>query len=568
MIVPTTLMGGTLPVLSALMARESGHLGGRLSFLYAANTVGAAGGAIVAGFWLLRQFPVTVTTASAVGVNVAIGLACVVFRRHDTALHEGPEAGLRNRPVPVPVVSAGGLPLADPVTKAVLWGIGISGFCALGYEVLWTRVLIIVVGASDYGFTVLLAAFLLGIGFGGALYGLIKKSGAFPAGGGRNSPTLAATAFGATQILIGVATLTATRLFFSLPAYAGRLQELFSGMVGASFASQQLANLSLSFTVLAVPATLMGLAFPLAVRVNSFRRGASGRAVGEVAAFNTVGAVLGAAVSGFVLIYLVGIERSLQLLCLVNVGLGVFVLARSRGARAAAWAAPMVFVLAGAWLIAHPDRLKSWNTSYFSLFRSIKPEQFGDARALRFWQDRVETLYYAESAEAIVGSVRDRETGLLFFSINGRTEASNELQDVQNQFLLGHLPMLLHPTPQRALVLGAGSGMTLGAMTTHPGVERVVLAEIEPGARWGGPSVTTTATSPTVPWYEVFIDGRNYLATTKERFDVITADPIHPWSRGAAYLYTTEYFQLAAKRLAPGGSSASGSRSTSSQPRT
>jgi spermidine synthase len=147
------------------------------------------------------------------------------------------------------------------------------------------------------------------------------------------------------------------------------------------------------------------------------------------------------------------------------------------------------------------------------------------------------------------------EGGEQSFLTNGRAEASSYLQAQQCQFTLGHLPMLLHKNPKRVLVVGLGSGMTLGATSLHPTVERLILAELEP---------KVVGVAKTFENYNhhvlenpklkvVFNDGRNFLMTTKEKFDVITADPIHPWFRGAGYLYTTEYFKLVSDRLLPGG---------------
>jgi spermidine synthase len=554
MIIPTTLIGGTLPVVAALVARESRALGGHLSFLYGVNTIGAVGGAVAAGFFLLRHFPVATTVIVAAGINLSIGILGIAFSRLAPILQGEPAAA-----DPLPERTSGesrGLPQADVVRTAVLWGIGISGFCALGYEVLWTRVLIIILGASDYGFTAMLVAFLLGIGLGGASYGLMRKPSRHrEAGGAQPTATAAGKGFGAVQILIGLSTLLAMQHIFSLPAYAVFLQGLFSSLGASAFLSNQLANVTLAFSFLLVPAFLMGLAFPMAGEVNAFRGGTAGRAVGEIVSINTLGAVIGSALSGFALIYLVGIERSLQLLCLANVGLGVTVLGLSWGARRIAWGAPLVFGLCGALLVANPDRLKSWDTKYFSLYRTVSPEQFTDARAVRANMERHQTLYYAEGAEAIVSSVRDQQTGIVFFSTNGRTEASNGLSDAQTQYLLGHLPALLHKDPRTALVIGAGSGMTLGAVAAHPGIRTVVLVEIEPKVL----GVTATFASYNHDVLNskkltiAFNDGRNYLLTSGERFDVITADPIHPWFRGAGYLYTTEYFRLAAEHLAPGG---------------
>ena len=165
-----------------------------------------------------------------------------------------------------------------------------------------------------------------------------------------------------------------------------------------------------------------------------------------------------------------------------------------------------------------------------------------------------DVLFFHEGINETISVIKPKgaNQGLI---VNGKVVASTTRQDIQCQYTLGHLPMLLHPDPKRVFVLGLGTGMTLGAVSVHPEVEQVVLAELEPSV---APAARTFARfnhdvldNPKLR--TVFTDGRNYLLTTRERFDVITADPIHPWTRGSSYLYTEEYYRLAADRLAPGG---------------
>ncbi|HZV82355.1 MAG TPA: fused MFS/spermidine synthase, partial [Geobacteraceae bacterium] len=191
----------------------------------------------------------------------------------------------------------------------------------------------------------------------------------------------------------------------------------------------------------------------------------------------------------------------------------------------------------------------------FAIYQSNKPEEYGTNEEVQEMLANMDVRYYAEGTHSIVSAVQSADT--LFFITNGRVEASNDRQDMQCQYVLGHLPMLLHKNPRSVFVLGTGSGMTLGATSVHPGVERITLAEIEPGvlgvARTFGIDNHYILSKPDPRLKIVFNDGRNHLLTTREKYDVITADPVHPWFSGAGYLYSTEYFRLAAQRLNPGG---------------
>ena len=539
LIVPTTLMGGTLPVLSRFVAHRPETLRRPLSFLYGLNTLGAVLGALLAGFVLLRLYSVSATLSLAIATNVVVGLVSLVLQGRLAAVLSAAGAGAA-----APATPRG---VRDPFpARLVLWGIGISGFCALGYEVLWTRILTIALGASVYSFTVMLVAFLAGIALGSKACGL-ERSG----------PARAIVWFGIVQIVIGVSALLVTLFLRDVPVNAIRLQGAFGGSAPGAFGARTWSSFALAFVYMLVPAFFMGAAFPLAGEVHARHRNAVGRAVGEVLACNTVGAILGAAVSGFALIYLFGIERSLELLTVLNVGTGLAVLASLGRRRRMAVAVAALTLAALAVLAANPRLPRLWDTRYFAIFRSNQPEAFRTPAMIREAVENTDVLYYAEGVESIVSVIRVKG-GEQAFLTNGRVEASSHLQAQQVQLTLGHLPMLLARAPRKVLVVGLGSGMTAGATSVHPGVEQVTLAEIEP--RVLGVARAFAAYNHRVldnpKLRVVFNDGRNFLLTTPEKFDVITADPIHPWFRGAGYLYTSEYFRLVADRLTPGGGAA------------
>ncbi len=546
MIVPTTLMGGTLPVLSRFVAARPEGLRGHLAFLYALNTLGAVAGTLAAGFVLLPRLGVTRTVLVALTINVVVGVVAWILPERIFGESAG-ERATEERPSPA---IPDGVP--TPAFRLVLVGIGVSGFCALGYEVLWTRVLTLVVGTSVYSFTILLAAFLTGIAVGGQSEAFLRRLIRRRDEGTRRWVLV----FGACQVAIGLSALAVTWALRDLPAHAVRLQDLFRPG-GGEFRAQQVATFAVAFAFLAVPALFMGLAFPVAGNVHAARRRTTGRAVGEVLTFNTVGAILGAAASGFVLVYAFGFERSLHFLIVANLGVGTMVAASLLGdrvRRSAVVAAAAGTTAAVAALAAFPDWGRAWDRKFFAVFRNNQYEAFNTRERIRDALANTDVLYFFEGANETISVIRPKGAQQAFI-VNGRVEASSSHQDKQCQRTLGHLPMLAHPNPKKVFVLGTGTAMTLGATTIHPEAEEIVLAEIEPGvlpaarafAEWNHGAVD----NPKVRI--VFNDGRNFLLTTRERFDVITADPIHPWSGGASYLYTDEYFRLTADRLNPGG---------------
>lgn len=552
LIIPTALMGGTLPVITAFAARVMKGAGVRLSFLYGCNTIGAVFGAAATGFFLLRYFSMGKTLLTAVLVNIVVGAIAIIT---DRLIDTGAITGQINKPEPEQdeVLDSGYL----VICKTVLWGIGVSGFCAMGYEILWNRVLSVAIGASTYGLTILLMAFLAGIGLGSAAFGFLRRTIGKWYGGSWFTLRNAVISFGVVQIIIGVTALFATTRFRHLPEYVAHLHDYFSnlGAVRDEFQIIQFANFFICFSIMFIPAFFMGIAFPLAGDIQCRYKRLVGSAVGEVLFFNTVGAILGAMCSGFVFIYCFGIQRSLQIIVLTNIGYGLYVLACLRRGR---WLKRLVGLIALLAILIPAfaqDSWRLWDPKLYAIYQTNKVEEFGTNEEINELFKNMQVKFYAEGAQSIVSSVQSADT--LYFITNGRVEASNAHVDMQCQYTLGHLPMLLHKNPRSVFVLGTGSGMTLGAVSVHPSVERITLAEIEPSvlgvAKTFGIDNHYILNKPNPKLKIVFNDGRNHLLTTKERYDVITADPVHPWFSGAGYLYSTEYFHLAAQKLNPGG---------------
>jgi len=553
LIIPTTLMGGTLPVLSRFVSGHPGRLKQSLAFLYGLNTLGAVLGASLSGFFFLRLYSVSITLGIAVAANTLIGLSCLWLQNsYPENIPPAPEVPTeKESPPTVPAEAASGTGKTEQLPyKLVLWGIGVSGFCALGYEVLWTRVLSIVIGTSVYGFTTMLVAFLTGIALGSKAYGLMPSFAGARQQEGRGS----AIGFGMVQILIGIAAIAVTIHLRHLPSHAHKLLAYFESR-GIFVENIRIwKNIFLAFSYMLIPAFLMGVAFPLAGKVHADYTRRIGRAVGQVLAFNTVGAILGAALSGFLMIHLFGIERSLQMLVTINIGFGVLVFASLLHRRALNWGVVGVTVSMILFLAYNPEALKLWDMKYFAIYRNNHPDLYSTPEKTKEAVENTDVLYYAEGLEATISVIRPKG-GSQAVLVNGKVVATSLLEGQQCQYTLGHLPMLLHKNPENVLVVGLGTGMTLGATSVHPGVKKLILAEIAPSvipaARTFQQYNHRVVDNPKLQVY--FNDGRNFLLTTRERFDVITADPIHPWAQGASYLYTDEYFRMAAERLRPGG---------------
>lgn len=558
LILPTTLMGGTLPVLSCFIAHRMKGLGRHLSFLYGINTIGAVIGTAFTGFYFLPHYSVSTTLVVAIIINVLVGVSAIVLQTKtpvilgEVALTDEPESAPGLQDVTVSEIAEDTFPL-----KLVLWGIGVSGFCALAYEVLWTRILSIIIGASTYGFAILLMAFLAGIGIGSSVLGALSKVLNFRCKRAINNLRSFVVLFGVIQVAIGLSALFVSMQIRDLPTHAALIREFLHIIKFRiqPFKTTQLANFINAFSFMFVPAFFMGVAFPLAGKIHGYYKKVTGHAVGEIMTFNTVGAILGSAVSGFVFLYLFGIQRSLEIIILINIGFGILVIVSVKRDMMLNVVTACVALAAILVPVSCPNFWQLWDTKMYAVYQASTPDMFSTPQKIKEILENNDIKYYAEGTNSVISSVQSSDA--LFFITNGRVEASNANQDRQCQYTLGHLPMLLHPNPKKVFVLGTGSGMTLGATSVHPSVEQITLAEIEPKVLGVAKSFgvynhyVLNKTNPKLKI--VFNDGRNFLMTTRDKFDVITADPVHPWFSGAGYLYTTEYFKIAANHLNPGG---------------
>ncbi len=523
LILPTLLMGGTLPVLIRGLAHRSEHFGSILGWLYGVNTLGAVAGVFISGFLLIPAVGLTNTNIIAAGTDALAGIGVWLLARGGSLpqpSREPQRARIRFRDMP----------------SASRYAVGIAmlcGFASLALEVIWFRALILVFGSTTYSFTVMLGVFLFGISIGSLLIApVLDRIEAL-------LPLLAGTV-----ALIGLCTLGSLYHFDRGPDFLlyWLMKHKFSwaGMISARFL--------ISSVHLAAPAILFGMAFTIATRIVRRDAPSSSGAVGMVYALNTIGAVGGAFVGGFLLLPRLGMERSLLALGLLMALIGLFSLAyrkRQPGLRIAAVTAAAAVTLL---LLLQPP---SWNKSvlasgaFFSPFNFVRDGEIILRQTIM--NDRL--LHYREALSSTV-SVHLGSNEQKYFCIDGKTAADQSPRSMVLQRMIGHLPLLFHTNARKAVNIGLGAGVSFGALGCHP-LDHLEVVEIEPAVReavrlWGelnhhildNPKAIITIN-----------DGRNHLFSTTNRYDVITADPFEPVMAGAAHLYTTEYFRLARDRL-------------------
>jgi spermidine synthase len=532
LVAPTLLMGGTLPVLVAALVRRQADVRARLASLYAINTAGAALGALAAGFVLLPRLGVARSEWLAVAINVAI--AALAFWRS--------RASAGNAAAPAPAVEAAA-PAAAPQESAttlrlVFAGTALCGFGALALEVMWARAIAIAIGSSVYSFTVMLVAFLTGIALGSAIHGALPRR--LPLG----------AHFALLLAGIAISTLAVSLTLPLLPELTARLKP---AELGAHF--DPWTALALCFALMWVPCLLHGMAFPLAGEARARLEARAARSVGELVGLNTLGSIAGSLAAGFLLIPYVGLQSSLlgisALYALGAVALAGPALAAGSARRPARVGAA---ALALTWLALALLSAQPWDARRLGVFRNNESADLGRAREQSGVFDGATLLFYREGRGSTVSVVEDL-AGVRRLQIDGKVVASDASSDLRHELLLAHLPVLAHPAPKSALVVGLGAGITLGGVAAHAELDAIDVAEIEPAVAEASRAFRHLHGDPLRDARVRLLveDGRNHLLTTRRRYDVITSDPIHPWVRGSAYLYTREYYEMARARLAPGG---------------
>lgn len=523
LLVPTTLMGATLPLVVKSSLGKSAAMGGRLATLYGVNTFGALTGALVTGFWLIGRFGIGASYTIAALVNGLVAVAAI-----GAAWREGPLAA------PVSASSSSTLapaPDAEAPTdaaradvehrtaatrwtreqRAALIVAALSGGASLALEVVWVRWLVLFLPATTYAFSTMLGVVLAGIATGSVIAARLLRTGR------RSLEWLAAA-----EVCTGLAAVGMAVLMSRTFAAGWRTSATLPGSIVTMFPA----------------ALMMGVALPFAIRVFASRtedESEDPTLVGRVYAMNVMGGIVGALLAGFVLLPLFGSRHSIIALS------GVFLLAGL-----VAWLATPAVPRGVRW------RQPLAATATFALLAAQLPDAFDSALQRRYPPG--ERVFWHEEGVQTTVSVHMRPMGGRLLYLNGLHQASDGADVLRIHRLIGLLPLAIHPDPRQALVVGLGGGATAGASSRHVDthVDVVELSDsVVRGAAWFAHVNENILENDKVRL--IVDDGRNYLMLTDRRYDVITADLIQPEHAGAGNLFSREYFELARRVLAEDG---------------
>ena len=515
---PTILMGASLPAIVRWL-KTTPNAVSWWGLLYGGNTAGAVLGCLLAGFYLLRLHDMATATFAAAAINFAVAAISYLLSKRVPADAGAPEAPESETAAAAP---AAGRP-AWPVYAAI----ALSGATALGAEVVWTRLLGMLLGLTVYIFSIILAVFLIGLAIGSWVGSMMVRT---------VRPRLA---LGFCQLLLtaGIA-WTAWIIAKSLPYWP--INPLLTISPWHTF---QLDMVRCLWAILP-PAILWGASFPLAVACLATPGEDPGRVVGSVYAANTVGCIFGALIVSLSLVPWIGTLQSERVMLWTAAVSGLVILwpevqANKSPGLAAALAAGL---MAAAWLASNME--------------GVPGELIAYGRRMVINAGKSEVLYTIEGRNSSV-AITQWNDGAIEIDVNGHVEATTETYDMKLQRMVGHLPAVLHRNPKSVLGIGFGAGVSAGTFTRYPGIEHITICEIEPvipptSTRFFGKQNYEVYRNPKT--HVVFDDARHYLLTTTDKFDIIASDPLDIFAKGTAAIYSKEYFEAVKRHLNPGGS--------------
>lgn len=534
-LLPTVLMGATFPVLTKFVTRSLAELRSRVAALYAINSGGAVLGCFAADFWLIPAIGLESTVYVGAAINLVVGLVAFVLSRRI-------EEGGPGETAPAPARAGGDETFSPAELRLGILGAGVSGAVAMLYEVAWTRVLGLALGSSTHAYSLMVATFISGITVGAIVVNRWKRL--------RNS----LTAFAWAELALAGAILGSMFFYELLPYWFSHLTALLSRR-DQTYPVYELLQMAICFLVMFVPTICLGMTLPLASRIATAELARTGRSVGRVFAANTLGTVLGASLTGLWLLPAFGLARTFALGVALNFAIGFFLLGWQRPhlRHAFAIATPLLAVglvaLAG-WKFDHRWR---WALT-LGLWRDPNPPP--SLAAFRSADRSFGMPYYRDGAGATVNVLSWTNSGVEHFSlkVNGKTDAGTG-GDIPTQLLSGHIPMLLRPDSTNALVVGLGSGMTVGAVSLHPTIQHIDAVEISPevvaAARLFSNWNEHIHVNPRVRI--IVEDAKSFLKTTDQKYDVIISEPSNPWMAGVAGVFSREYYESCREHLNPRG---------------
>lgn len=550
LLIPTTLMGATLPILVSWGSRRA-ELARVLGTLYAVNTAGAVAGTLAAGFALLPAIGLSRTAFLAGGISLALGVVMTLVSRSLNESTTPAAAAVAAQPTPAATAVA-----AHHRPQLMLLLFALSGAVSLSVQIAWSRVGAILLGSSVYSFTLVLATFLVGIAAGAALVvpWLTRKGPSW-------------------RLYAVLQWIAAAGILYASIRIADAPWSLLGHVIAAHGRVQWLwIQESLLLAGFMLPACLaFGAMFPVATRLSAFPDDTPGRTTGRAYGWNTLGTITGSLLAGFVLVGAIGMRGTLLAVAAVALLIGCIAWfaapVRPRKKSSIPEGAPIEKIAVPALVLASfvvaAFFTPAWNRGLLAIgvFRPLvatsAEQSLSPAAARQSLRDQMameELLMFKEGRQATVTVHRTKtDPPIIALRVNGKTDASTSL-DMKTQILAGQIPMMWAPDSARVAIVGYGSGVTVGSVLTHP-LATLDVVEIEPAVLAADEFFRPYNNDPmSDPRLKLHVeDGRTFIAHSARPYDVIVSEPSNPWLAGVNNLFTVDFYRLVKRRLAPGG---------------
>lgn len=535
-LIPTTFMGATLPLLTEYISRKASEPIKWSGYLYGINTLGAFIGCFCSGFFLIPNLSLTNTNFVLLTINLIVGLISttftLIYEKNNKIIESSPSHFTKSENKKVN---------KDIIYICILFIFLINGAFNINYEVLWTKALSLVIGTTTYAFTVMLSIFLSGIAIGSII--VSKKIDKI-----KNKWE----AIFIIQFLMSFWVIASPILINKMPFVYLKMLILF----GTTWSNSLIIKIFLCSMLMFPLTLLMGAVFPLGFHIAFKNRETLREKVADLYCINTAGGIIGSFLAGFIFIPLIGIELSLKTTAFLHIAtivIALFIVA----AKHKALSLKKTYISAGLIIMIIIALIAHWDIKILASGVYFQPETFIDDKGKILLKEKMNSVQIPFHYEGIAGIVDVLETpaGYRALAINAKPVATSNFYDYRVQRLLGILPLLLHPNPENILVIGLGTGMTSGTGAIDPKSKEILIIEINKGAvkasdlftLWNL-NVVKQANVKTI-----IEDAMHYIKFTKNKYDIITSDPIHPFVAGSGNLYSSEHYDESTKKLKEGG---------------
>lgn len=529
LLIPTILMGGTLPVIIKYFVRTLRGMGSQVSSLYSVNNFGAVIGCFIAGFFLINNLGIKLSLYIGALLNLLNGAIVFFLSRKGFNVSENTEAGKSGSPAISEATQDefSGEKLSPVLLRIILWVFAIEGFTTLAYEVFWTRILVgFSFDKTTYFFTTILTGFIFGLAFGSFL---IRKYI------DRIKNLLGTLVF--IQVAVGLTSILMMIVFSFIAPVLVRQRNIFSSWMDTSGKEYLIC-----FLLLIIPTTLMGFTYPVVSKIYSRNLAQMGQKMGVIGFMDTAGSILGSFAAGFLMIPFLGVVNSFLVTAGVNILLGILVIIYlpdwKTGRKILISLGCTAGLLVMIFLMPSKDYFSWWNKL--------------ENRSNWFGMNYEKVLYYDEGEAATVMILQYPDEEKRALMINGHNTAYTSSKDLSLNRQLGYMPYILHPNPKNAMVIGFGLGVTAHTLTL-PDIDYVDVAEIDPGVIKGAPVLRKwnfdVQKNPKARIFDE--DGRSLLFMTDKKYDIITSNAIHP--RLSNNIYTRDFYEICKAKLADDG---------------